>query len=103
MGRTKKKERSKIEDNKTDTREKMANALELPKEIVLNIPKVIVLGNKSVVIQNYKGVFLFEDETIKINTSSGILVIYGHKLKINEINSEDLSIEGRIKSIEFMN
>jgi sporulation protein YqfC len=102
MGKVRKKEKPSIEDSKTGTREKIANALELPKEIVLNLPKVILVGNKSVVIQNYKGIFLFEDDTVKINTCSGIVAVHGRKLKIIEINTEDLCVEGRIKSVEFM-
>lgn len=103
MGRVRKKDVTNTEDQKSGTREKIANALELPKEIVLNLPKIILLGNKSVVIQNYKGVFLFEDDTVKINTCSGIVAVHGRKLMITEINTEDLYIEGRIKSVEFMN
>lgn len=103
MGKVRKKERPNIDDDKTGTREKIANALELPKEIVMNLPKIILLGNKSVIIQNYKGIFLFEDDTVKINTGSGIVAVHGRKLKIIEISTEDLCVEGRIKSVEFMN
>lgn len=102
MGKVRKKEKNK-DEQKPGTREKLAGALELPKEILLNIPKIILLGNKSVVVENYKGILLFEDDTIKINTNSGILGVSGRKLKITEINADDLLVEGKIKSIEFMN
>jgi len=103
MSKVRNKEKIDDEDKKRGTKEKLADVLELPKEILLNIPKIILLGNKSVVIQNYKGIFLFEDETVKINTSSGIVAVCGRKLKIIEISAEDLCIEGKIKSIAFIN
>lgn len=102
MGKVRKKKKN-IDDQKPETKEKLAKALELPREILLNIPKIILLGNKSVVIENYKGILLFEDNTIKINTNSGIVGVCGHKLRIMEINAEELLVEGKIKSIEFMN
>jgi len=102
MGKVRKREKN-IDDQKPGTKEKIVKALELPKEILLNIPKIILLGNKSVVIENYKGILLFEDDTIKVNTNSGILGVSGRKLKITEINADDLLIEGRIKTIEFKN
>lgn len=102
MGKVRKKEKN-IDEQKPGTKEKLASALELPKELLLNIPKIILLGNKSVVIENYKGILLFEDDTIKINTNSGIVGISGRKLKITEINADDLLVEGKIKAIEFMN
>lgn len=83
-------------------RERIAENLELPKEIILNIPKMILLGNKSIIIQNYKGILEYEPDRIKINTASGILRICGDKLLIKEISSEDIAVEGGIKLVEFM-
>jgi len=88
---------------KKNLKEKIAENLELPKEIVLNVPKVILLGNKSLIIQNYKGILEYEPDRIKINTTSGMLRICGEKLLIKEISIEDIAVEGGIKLVEFIN
>ena len=36
-------------------KEKISDALELPKDITLDIPKIVILGTDSVSIENHKG------------------------------------------------
>ena len=83
-------------------KEKMVDGFDLPKEILLNIPKIIMFGNKSIVVQNYKGILEYEDGRVKINTGSGIIRISGNRILIKEINTEVISVEGVIKAIEFL-
>lgn len=87
---------------KKHMKEKIVDGLELPKEILLNIPKIIMFGNKSIVVQNYKGILEYEDGKVKVNTGSGIIRISGNRILIKEINTEVISVEGVIKVIEFL-
>jgi sporulation protein YqfC len=87
--------------NKPGLKEKVAEVLELPKEIVLNVPKLTMVGNGGLIIENYKGVIQYEETKVRINTSIGVIKIMGEGLVIKEITSENIMVDGKIISIEF--
>jgi sporulation protein YqfC len=96
------KRKNKGEEIKPKLKEKVTELLELPKEVVLNIPKLIMIGNGELIIENYKGVIEYEDEKVRVNTNSGVIKIMGEKLIIREITSENIFLNGKIKSLEFI-
>ncbi|HHW49691.1 MAG TPA: sporulation protein YqfC [Clostridiaceae bacterium] len=96
------KKKEKKEEPKAGIREKLAEMLELPKEIVMNIPKMTMIGNKDLIIENYKGIIEYESNRIRINTGAGIIKITGDLMTIKEITSEDILVSGNISSLEFL-
>jgi len=80
-------------------KEKVASALSLPGEVVLDLPFVSMMGKNEVSVENYKNILEFTDEKIRINTNSGILNIEGRKLHIKRITSENILISGAIGSV----
>ncbi|TYQ15526.1 UNVERIFIED_CONTAM: sporulation protein YqfC [Acetivibrio alkalicellulosi] len=90
------------ENKKRSIKEKMTEFLELPKEIVLDMPKTTLLGNGNMLVENYKGIIEYDVNRIRINTSKGIIKVTGDNLFIKEITSEDLMIYGDIASVEFL-
>jgi len=96
------KKRKKSQEPKVSLKEKMSELLELPKDIVLNVPKLTMVGNKDLLIENFKGIIEYDNDRIRINTNSGIIKITGEGLEIKEITSEDLMVNGYISSLEFL-
>ena len=96
--KNKKKEKEK---QRTSLKERFAELLELPKEIVLNIPKLTIVGNGDMIIENYKGLIEYENARIRVNTGIGTIKITGVRLLVKEITSEDIIICGEIHSLEF--
>lgn len=82
-------------------KEKISEALELPKDITLDIPKITMIGTESVTIENHKGIIDYCENKISINTECGILVINGNKLTIKSIVQEEIIILGKLSSISF--
>lgn len=83
-------------------RKKITNMLELPKEIVLNLPLISVTGNEEIVIENYKGIIEYNEERIRINTSCGIIRIEGKSLHLKRITAENMTINGLITKLEYI-
>ena len=50
-------------------KEVLVEKLDLPKDVLLDVPKIIVIGRNEVTIENHKGIMVFEREKIKINTN----------------------------------
>jgi sporulation protein YqfC len=87
---------------KKGAKERFAELLELPKELVLDRPKLTLVGNCDIMIENYKGVLEYGSDRLRINTGSGIVRITGSGLLIREITSEDIIVSGTIHSLEFV-
>ena len=101
MGR-KKQKKNKKEKNEINFKERLTEVLELPKEIVLNVPKITIMGNRDLIIENYKGIVEYEENRVRINTAIGVIKITGSMLTIREITSEDIMVIGDIVSLEFI-
>lgn len=94
--------KNKKQENKTKLKEKVSEALELPKEVVLNVPKITMIGTGDLIIENYKGIIEYSNDRIRINTGVGVIKISGNRLTIKEITSEDIMVNGDISSLEFL-
>lgn len=78
-------------------REKIEKALEMPLELLKNIPRVTLIGNENVLIENYKSIVEYEKNIIRVSNNVCIL---GEELNVSELSAEELIITGKIKSIE---
>ncbi len=80
----------------------IADLLELPRDIVLDLPKITLVGNLQLYIENHKGIIEYSTGLIRINTKSGILVVTGSDLSIRTIVIEEIIVAGRIDKVEFL-
>lgn len=80
----------------------LAEILELPKDIILDIPKIVMLGNLQIYIENHKGILEYTNNRIRINTKQGTLRIIGKNLMLKNIITEEIIIVGEINEVEFV-
>ena len=80
----------------------MVNALELPKEVILNLPLISLTGKQELVIENYKGIVEYSDEIIRVSTAVGVLRVGGKGLLLKQLTSECIVITGSIQNITFL-
>lgn len=82
-------------------KEKLSDALELPKDITMDISRMVILGREDIIIENHKGVIDYSEDRISINTGIGVIVINGNHLIIKSIVQEEIVLKGNIESISF--
>ena len=82
-------------------KETISNALELPKDIVLDVAKVTLIGTDNVTVENHRGIIEYNEDQIRINTGSGVLTINGSKLNIKSILQEEITITGEVYCISY--
>ncbi|NLB88330.1 MAG: sporulation protein YqfC [Syntrophomonadaceae bacterium] len=80
----------------------MAEFLEIPKDLVLDLPKVTIIGRNELYLENHKGIIEYGLERLRVNLSRGFLEIEGKNLEINALMPEEMNIVGDIKSIKYM-
>ena len=73
--------------------------LEMPKEIVTDLPKFTILGFEEMLIENYKGILEYEEFYIKLSTYIGMVNINGFHLQLNQMKDETILVTGQIDSV----
>lgn len=87
----------------TEIKKTLAEILELPKDIILDLPKITMVGNLQIYIENHKGILEYTNTRIRINTKNGVLRITGKDMVLKNIITEEIIIIGDIVQIEFIN
>lgn len=80
----------------------MADFLEIPKDLVMDIPKVTVIGRNELYLENHRGIIEYSLTRVRINLSRGFIEIEGQNLEIKALLPEELSLYGDIKSVKYV-
>lgn len=92
----------KIRKKILNSREKGVYWLELPSDVVLDLPRLTVVGFLQLYIENHRGVLLFNDEELRLLLKKGQLLIRGKNLVIRLILKEEMMVEGSIAQITYL-
>ena len=87
--------------NSHEIKRKLAESLELPKDIILDIPKITMIGDIRMNIENHKGIIEYTNNCIRIKIKDGILKIMGKNLLLKIILKDEIVIIGKIQQVEF--
>ena len=93
------RQRSEQEDG--TRRYRMADAANLPKDVVLGVPILTLTGHYEVNIENDRGSLEYTEQLIRINVRSGQIRITGKSLEINYYTTTDMKITGKVEKIEY--
>ncbi|MGB9791646.1 MAG: sporulation protein YqfC [Thermacetogeniaceae bacterium] len=77
----------------------LAHYLELPKELVLDLPRITVVGDIQVFVENHKGIIEYTPEKLRISTSIGELQIEGTGLALRCIQPDEIGVDGKIRAV----
>lgn len=80
---------------------KVADALELPRDIVLDLPRVTLVGNVQLHLENHRGIIEYTSTCVRVNTTRGELVVRGSGLQVGSITPEEIVLEGRIETVNL--
>lgn len=85
-----------------DLKRKTIKALDVPSDVILDMPRLTMIGFLQLYIENHRGVLLFSDQELRLLLKKGQLIIRGEGLVIRTILSEELFLEGSIRAIEII-
>lgn len=80
----------------------MADFLEIPGDLVLDIPKLTITGREELYLENHKGIIEYSTVRMRINLSRGFLEIIGDNLEIQALMPDEMRVIGDISSIKFI-
>lgn len=90
-----------MENKLSRTKETIAQKLDLPRDVVMNIPRIMIIGDNEITIENHKGVILFEEREIKVNSNVGLITVYGDEFEILFMGGTTLTLSGKFKSVVY--
>ncbi|HBG22164.1 MAG: sporulation protein YqfC [Syntrophaceticus sp.] len=82
--------------------ESLANYLELPKDLLMNLSRITLIGDIQLHIENHRGIIEYTKEKIRISISMGELVIVGEDLVLRNIFPDEIAVEGKIKALNIL-
>lgn len=79
----------------------LAKILEIPQDIVLDLPRITMLGNQQMLIENHKGIVEYTSQMVRIKLNYGEITITGTELTLGNLQPEQILIEGIIDSLKY--
>ncbi|MFZ5650101.1 MAG: sporulation protein YqfC [Bacillota bacterium] len=88
-------------DFKKRLKRQMSDMLEIPSDIILDLPKVVLVGDLQVFIENHRGIVEYSAESVRVNVGDYEVAVSGDGLLLRNILPDEICLEGRIKSVQF--
>lgn len=84
--------------NSQSLKQKFLTAMDLPIELLNDVPRITLIGNNNLLIENHKGIIEYDENIIRLVSHINIL---GNQMNVEEINNDEIFITGEITNVEF--
>lgn len=84
-------------------RQMLTNAINLPQDVMMNLPRITMIGQIHIYIENHRGLIAFSEQEVRLQLEKGQLSITGEGLIIKTILPEEILLEGVIGSVNYLN
>lgn len=76
--------------------------MELPPDVMMDLPRVTIVGQLHIYIENHKGLLSFSDQELRLLLKQGQLLIKGKSFVIKTILPEEILLEGKINEVLYL-
>lgn len=81
--------------------QRLAGMLEIPQDIILDLPRITMLGNQQLLIENHKGIIEYTPSLVRIKLTQGELIVAGKNLMLGNLQLEQILVEGTVGEIKY--
>lgn len=82
--------------------ETVVKVLELPRDVVFDLPRLVLWGDQELMVENHKGLLAFDSCRVVVGSSCGALEIKGEKLCIKRVLIYEMVVTGNIEQIRYI-
>jgi sporulation protein YqfC len=79
----------------------LAGYLEIPQDIVMDLPRITMLGNKQLLVENHNGIIEYTPSLVRIKLNCGELFILGEMLILGNLQAEQILVEGVVQEVKY--
>ncbi|MCR4397859.1 MAG: sporulation protein YqfC [Firmicutes bacterium] len=80
-------------------KKKIAGLLELPGDLVFDLPRITLIGNMELTVENHRGLMEYSTHRVVIGFGGGQMTVEGCDLVIRRIVKDEVTVTGRISSV----
>jgi sporulation protein YqfC len=80
----------------------LTNKMELPADILMDLPRITMIGQIHIYIENHRGLLSFSDKEIRLLLKQGQLLVKGEAFVIKTILPEEILLEGKISQVLYL-
>lgn len=91
-----------MNEHSKQTMNKIIKTLDLPQDLFLGLSNISLSGNREIYITNHRGILSYGQEEMVILIKDYQIQIKGKSLCIISYSKEELTIQGYIRSMEFV-
>lgn len=81
--------------------QRVTELLEIPPEVLVNVPRVEVVGHLQFRVENHRGLEQYQPHRVVLRIPDGYLIVTGCDLVIGWIDRNELLVTGQVRSIIF--
>lgn len=82
-------------------KKQLSELLEIPGDVMLDLPKITLFGNIQLFIENHRGIIEYSSEVVRVSVGDGEVAVTGDHLVIRNILPDELLVEGKIRTLSF--
>ncbi|MFC5405116.1 sporulation protein YqfC [Cohnella soli] len=79
-----------------------ATILDLPQDVVLDLPRITMIGGLQVTVENHRGILHFSPDNLRLAMDNGEMEVTGQNLIIRNIGAEEVFVEGNILGVQML-
>jgi len=80
---------------------KIAGMLELPGDLVFDLPRITLIGTVEMTVENHRGLIEYSPERVVIGFGRGQITVKGLDLVIGRIVPDEVTLTGQISSVDL--
>jgi sporulation protein YqfC len=79
----------------------VADVLDLPRELVFDLPRITLVGALQCTVENHRGLLEFFPERVAIGLPDGRLVVTGRDLTVGAVRDGEIVVTGLVEEVRF--
>lgn len=87
---------------RTQIGRRLIDLLELPPDVILDLPKLTMVGDRQLSLENHRGIIEYDPDRVRVSTNQGEIRVRGADLCIRSIAKEEILLAGQILAVEFV-
>lgn len=81
---------------------RVTDFLEIPRDLVFDLPKLTVIGRTEIYLENHRGIIEYSLTRIRIGLIRGFMQIEGQDLEIKVLLPDEMSLTGEVHLIRYI-
>ncbi len=89
-------------ENKKSRSQRLSTLLEIPLDMVADVPRITLNDNRELSVENYKSIEGYEPSEIILRSKNYRIVITGKSLQIIAITDDEILIQGTVFGLSLV-